>query len=275
MPDKIFIIFLIYGEKFKDQGLLKLSDIVSRMFPSLEANFIVVDNALPMEYKKNENGVLTIGGDNSLWEFSGWDRGIRYLDSHFDNKTKSLILFANDTFYRRTYKDGVDFLDVFDAPIIEKKDLMNSAIGYLDDFPKEVSLNGIKYKSWIRSNIFIIPYHIAIKLHPLSLAFDDSKVFSDVPNEFWANDDFISNNWKAYISSWMFGKVDNNYPEYRLKWLKARPVNDENYEFFKTKAICILSEHYLSARLLDMNVPVIDTNIFEKKINRHTDAYYS
>ena len=55
---------------------------------------------------------------------------------------------------------------------------------------------------------------------------------------------------------------------------KSTPVTLENHEFFKKKAMCILAEHALSAHLFDMGVSIIDTNVFDKKHDRHVSAYY-
>ena len=273
-PDKIIIIFLVYGDKYLASGMEQLTVIVSRMFPDSKVELVVVDNALNSSYCHNENGVMIIGGDNALWEFSGWDRGVDYVKKNFLLSSKTMMLFANDTFHRRAYKDSENFLDVFDMPILTGRNVLESAIGYLDDFPRDVSLCGIKYRSWIRSNIFFLPTSVVDKVYPISKTIDPLLVFSNDYKKFWTDTELISNNWKAYIASWLFGIENPEYPEYCLHWLKAAPVTPENHEFFKKKALCIIAEHYLAARLFDMEVPIIDTNIFEKKNDRHTSAYY-
>lgn len=274
IPDRVLILFLAFGEEHVTSGLKVLDEIVVRMFPSTDISYFIIDNSLPVEYHRSKNGVLTIGGDNSQFEFSGWDQGIRYLDRNIKDESNSIVLFVNDTFHRRRYKDGPNFLDVFDRPIVEKKDVLRSAIGYLDDFPKDVVINNIQYRSWIRSNIFFIPFKIVKKIYPLKICFELKEIFSDLPDKFWAETDLISNNWKAYISSWLFGIQNPNYPEYSLNWLKATPFTPENRDFFRKKALCILSEHYMTASLFDMGVPIIDTNIYEKQEDRHVSAYY-
>ncbi len=276
-PDKIIILFLVYGNKHVQSGLEKIEEIISRMFPSTNTDYLVIDNNLPTSFCGKKANILTIGGDNTLFEFSGWDHAISYMHENMNYSNESLVLFVNDTFHRRDYKQGKDYLDFFDLSIINNKDVMNSAIGYLDDFPRDVSLNGIKYNNWIRSNIFFLPAHIVREIYPLSYSaiFEPQAIFSNDPNYFWSNTDSISENWKAYISSWLFGTINNNYPEYNLNWLKATPAGAENHEYFKKKALCILSEHYLSARLLNMSTPIININIFSKAPSRHITPYYN
>ena len=274
IPD-IIVLYLVYGEEHASEGLEVLNKIAKRMFPGSSIRVVIIDNALPADYQKEKSGNIVIGGENSMFEFSGWDRGVRYMLKNMGAGDSTLVFFANDTFHRRAYKDGGDFLDVFDRAIVENRDFMNSAIGYLDDFPKNVVLNGIVYNSWIRSNIFILPANLVKKLYPLSYHIDPSEIFSSNADEFWSDTDLISDNWKAYISSWLFGKSNDAYPEYSLHWIKAEPYNAENREFFKKKALCILSEHYLTARLFDWGVPIIDTNIYGKKPDRHIAPYYN
>ncbi len=274
LPDQVIVLFLIYGDKFEKSGLGYLELIVRRMFPATVIDIVVIDNSLPESYVKHCDGYVRIGGNNTLWEFSGWDRGLDYIKENISCSRYAHVFFANDTFHQRTYRDGKNFLDVFDSPILKGKDVVKSAIGYLDDFPKDVQLCGIEYRYWIRSNIFSLPIDIVYKLYPFAETIDSQAVFSSDYEVFWSETDLISDNWKVYISSWLFGTENPKYPEYRLHWLKATSITADNYKFFKKKAKCILAEHYLSARLFDMKVPIIDTNIFDKKSDRHISAYY-
>jgi hypothetical protein len=85
----------------------------------------------------------------------------------------------------------------------------------------------------------------------------------------------MSDNWKAYISSWLFGAEDARFPEYRLKWIRSEKLSPDNRRYFQSKAISILSEHYLTARLLKSKVRIFDFNIYPKTPDRHTSPYYN
>ncbi|WP_117235687.1 hypothetical protein [Vibrio maerlii] len=269
----IVVLFLIYTDNHLGEGMLEINKILGRMFGSFNANYVIVDNADSIE-ERCDNNQYFIHGDNSCFDFSGWDKGYVFAEEQGLIKSDSIILFANDTFFQRNYADGENFLDVFDSNIIQGRNLDESAIGYLDDFPKVVTLDGIEYKSWIRSNIFFIPQGVMRKLGSMVFDFPKSRIFSDDIKKFWSDDPLISANWKAYISSWLFGMQDEKFPEYKLNWLKSRPLDDSNWLFFQNKAMTILSEHYLTARLFDMKVPIIDTNVFPKDDLRHIKDYY-
>lgn len=273
MINKIIIIYLIYGTKNYEAGLTKLKEITTKMFNSLEPIWIIVDNSSSV-VERNEKSLHYIHGDNMYFEFTGWDKGIEYVKKNFTIDDSTMFLFANDTFFRRKYSDSENFLDEFTSKLIKNKDLKNSAIGFLDDFPKNVILDDIVYKQWIRSNIFFLPYNVLNSVYPLTFPFKEDEIFSRDIDSFWSSNHLISENWKAYISSWLFGEENKNYPEYSLKWLKSEPLTLKNKSFFKKKAISILSEHYLTARLFKLKIPIINTNIFQQDPMRHIKPYY-
>lgn len=274
--NRLFVIFLTFGQSHRDKGLEWVFLIAKKIFPDYKVMAIVIDNArqnIGLE-KLAENTWLS-SGDNSLWEFSGWDYGWKLVSAEYRPSPKDMVMFANDTFFRRNYSvGGVSYLDAFDKKNLVDFDAGYGAIGYLDDFPREVELLGIRYISWIRSNIFFLSCELVASLGKLSFPLDNDDIFSDDPELFWKETALISENWRAYISSWLFRRFSPKYPEYRLHWLKATEPNNENIEFFKIKAKCILSEHYLSARLHAANITIQDLNIFPKRFDRHVASYY-
>lgn len=278
MPNKIVVLFLVFGDAHRESGLRVIRQILTRMFPEIPVDFLVIDNAVPPFNSSAKHAlsrdVLLLPGDNSLWEFSGWDKGTKYVLENISFSKDDVFLYVNDTFHLRSYSGGANFIDVFDKPILDGVNVLESAVGYLDDFPRTVTLREITYKAWIRSNIFFLPRGIAERVFPMRFDPGNESIFSSDFQEFWGKSNIISDNWKAYISSWLFGRESDIYPEYRLRWLKAASVSPDNFEFFKKKVLCILSEHWLSARLHDWNVPIIDTNVFDKRSDRHISDYY-
>ncbi|MFM0733400.1 hypothetical protein PQQ52_23260 [Paraburkholderia sediminicola] len=273
---RVIALFLVYGRTFTDEGISHIRKIVDRMLPDSELRIIVIDNKIDQPSANTDKPVWEISGDNTLGEFTGWDHGYNFAKRALDLNTDDLILFANDTFFRRNYRDGgVGYMDFFDRPLIEDHDLTKECIGYLDDFPRDVELMGIPYTSWIRSNVFFLPFDVCEKLGKLTFPLQEEEIFAPSHKAFWGHTDKISDNWKAYISSWLFGYSNPEFPEYQLHWHSARQPDQQNFAFFKRKARAILSEHYLTARLHAMNCPIIDTNLFPRLPDRHTAPYYS
>ncbi|MEP2944634.1 MAG: hypothetical protein ABJN11_10470 [Lentilitoribacter sp.] len=272
---KIYINYLVFGHENSREGHELLLKICNRMFPMTEVITVEVDNSRSQFCAQENNNYHRISGNNTCFEFSGWDAGFKYIKQTFDFQCNDLIVYANDTLHRRSYANGGNkFLDIFDFPIVEGKDLSEVAIGFLDDFPKDVTLMGMTQHQWIRSNIFMISSDVATQLHPLVFPLEKEYVFGGEGEKFFRDIPEISENWRAYISSWLFAENDPNFPEYNLNWLKSEKLTEQNRSFFQTKATTILSEHYLTARLFKWNIEIIDTNHFLLNSDRHVAPYY-
>lgn len=278
--NRIFILFLCFGDDHLISGFRKIFDISRRMFTSAEINAVVIQNNVNTKLDLgfiqgfDLSSIEYIYGDNSCHEFSGWDVGFNFLKNKFKLEEKDLIVFANDTFHRRMYTDGgSDYLNFFNAQLLHKINSNKFAIGYLDDFPNTVSLLDISYKCWIRSNIFMLSYLVAEQVHPLKFPLNRNLIFNE-NGSFFKNNSLVSENWRAYISSWLFGESSKFSPEYNLTWIKSQKLSDLNRVFFQTKALTILSEHYLSARLHELKIDIIDTNTYPKRADRHITPYY-
>lgn len=272
----VFVIALCFGEHHI-KGMLDVASIfVGNNFPSVRTHLLVVDNQLETPHESNRFGGVYINGNNSQLEFSGWQRGINYLTDHFNPLNTDVVVFLNDTVHRRDYAVGGK--RYFEAYLIDYEGPLPQfwSAGYCDDFPTETSINGLKFSSWIRSNLFAMNWPAVQIVNPLVFPCSFQEVFDLTPSDrFWAKNPPMSANWIAYISSWLFGTEDPRYPEYRLKWIRSEKLNACNRSYFQRKAMSILSEHYLSARLLNSNVHIFDFNTYPKMPDRHTSPYYT
>jgi hypothetical protein len=273
---KVFVIALCYGDA-DIGGMLDVAEIfVGNNFPNAETKWLIVDNKLVAANESYWNGKLYINGDNSQQEFSGWQRGIDYLKAHFQPSNADAVVFLNDTVHRRNYTMGGNryyegYRINYDGPTPEAW-----AAGYLDDFPVEASVNGLKFSNWIRSNLYTMNWQAVQLITPLVFPCSVDEVFDNINRDrFWGEHAPMSANWMAYISSWLFGTEDARFPEYRLKWIRFEKLCDENRRHFQSKALSILSEHYLTARLLKSNVKLFDFNTYPKMPDRHISPYYN
>jgi len=271
-PDRIVIIFLVYANRDVGRNVSLLRSIIERMFGYCSASAVIVDNASSAcnACRSWTDGDLFVSGDNRLHEFSGWERGYSIANDEFKLKDDDLILFANDTFVRQAH---LGYLDALDRKLIQNRDVAISSIGYCDDLPRKARLLDLVHRWWFRSNIFIHPKATVDRLLPLRFPLDGKELFSDDPRTLWNDSNLISENWKAYISCWLFGAYDRRFPEYKLVWHKAEPLTAANRSAFQIKALCILSEHYMGARLANWRIPIIDFNLHERTVDRHLGNY--
>jgi hypothetical protein len=273
---RVFVIALCFGEEHI-AGMLDVVDkFVGGNFPDTDRQLLVVNNQEEHPLEVYRYGGTYINGDNNQHEFSGWQRGISYLARNFFPSATDAVVFLNDTVHRRSYTAGGD--RYFEAYQIDHDGPPPAiwAAGYLDDFPKEVSINGLKFSNWIRSNLFAMNWRAVQLVSPLVFPCSWDEVFDNSnTDQFWGKEAPMSANWMAYISSWLFGTDDPRFPEYRLRWIRSERLCPENRKYFQKKAMSILSEHYLTARLLKSNVKIFDFNIYPKTADRHTSSYYS
>jgi hypothetical protein len=271
-PDRIAIIYLVYDNRDIEGSLNLLRATTARLYGDCATSTVIVDNASVASsgLRAWTNGDLVVAGDNRLHEFSGWERGYEVACDAFDLTDRDLVLFANDTFDRLAHRG---YLDTLDRKLVENRDVCSSSVGFCDDFPGDARLLDLTYRWWFRSNIFIHPKATVDRLLPLSFPAREKDLFSSDPGEFWNDSDLISENWKAYVSCWLFGAYDRRFPEYQLVWHKAEPLTAANTAFFRVKAFCILSEHYMGARLANWRVPIIDFNLLEQTSDRHLGNY--
>ena len=269
----------MYDNQECNRSLDILDSICNKLFCKFQKILITIDNSRESFADIDSKFGLIIPGDNSTFEFSGWDAGYKYLINNFIvDHDADLILYANDGFYRTDFADGgKQYIDFFDDKIlrVEHRDITSLAIGYLDDFPKEVSLMGINYRSWIRSNLFILSANVSKKLHPIVFPLTKEYLFGSAGEPFFRKVPEISKNWQDYNQSWLFGTEIPECQEYRLKWKRCAPLNEFNRDFFKIKCMTILSEHYLSARLNMLNIEIVNTNLFPSRMDRHIVSYYA
>jgi hypothetical protein len=268
---RIFVVYLVYGSRYIDEGIDLLEQIVTKAFPGMEARYLVVDNADCTESDLISTALnrYYVSGDNKLREFSGWDKGWKLFERNFAVAEEDLFLFANDTFFRRV---GKVYLKWLEEVVSNNNDYR--VYGYLEDFPRDVEILGLRYRWWIRSNIFILAASVMRTLGSLCFPMRSEFIFSNLGDRFWRDDAPISENWRAYISCWLFGEQSANYPEYNLKWYAAERLSECNRDAFINKCMCILSEHWLAARINHLQVGVGNFNKLPLSPDRHTAPYY-
>jgi hypothetical protein len=247
-----------------------------RNFPRNNITRIVVDNSLSNKTEVSFSKYAYISGDNTNFEFSGWQSGIDFIMKNYSPSSNDVCILVNDTVHQRNYAIGGD--RYFDTFVIRRSSSVwpeRWAAGYVDDFPTEASIFGFPVKKWIRSNLIAFNWSCVDLITPLVVPCEENSLFADdISQGFWRVDAPLSPNWKAYISSWLFGDEDPRFPEYRLKWIKHQKLSHENLNFFRKKSVSILSEHYLTVRLLRGGVDIYDFNSFPKPLDRHLTPYY-
>src|SRR5579859_834348 len=114
MARDLYAVLVTLGPAHRAGALEELRRTASRLCPGATLKGVVVDNALGGNLEIELDGAFTcVSGDNSQHEFSGWDRGLAWLDARFGAAGGDLVLLGNDTLHR-SY--GRAWLDGFSPP---------------------------------------------------------------------------------------------------------------------------------------------------------------
>ena len=197
-------------------------------------------------YRKINDKTYYLQGDNSEREFSGWQKGIDFLETM--NLNFNVILFVNEAFEN----PGTSFLiDYASFITVFKSYILNAAIGRIDSHGKETEVLGYFTKSWICSNCFFISGKLLKSL----------KTFVTINNE--NMNDFFE---KEFIDSNSTFKetapINKEYKEHIIQWLTIDwyghfSIDPDHWNLFREKTKAILNEALLSARLRELNAPVL------------------
>jgi hypothetical protein len=251
---EIFVVFLEYTPAHRESGRRVLERVLERVFSRHLVRQVIVDNA----YERDEDvppaeGADTIAGDNSSREFSGFDVGIAHLQRKYHPLPRSVFLLVNDTFHR-SY--GQEYLDAFRPKSVRASLRRNQAVGYVDCFPDEIQVLGLPIRCWIRTSLVLLTARTVDALGKLALPAENERIFGDV-DQFFREDAPLSENYKRYLRAWLFGEEGQDFNE---RWHSMERLTAENLADFKGKARSILCEHYLSARLAALSIPIARVN---------------
>ena len=196
---------------------------------------IVIDNSNEeKEIEKISKNYYRLGGDNSIREFSGWQKGLDFLNS--SNFNYDIILFVNDSFlcYDGSFLKKANILTVIKALI------NNSVIGQIDYHNEKVELLGYDTTEWIRTNCFFVPKKIIKDINNVYTV-DNEKlnefIDEDYCGRYFKEDAPLSNNLKEIIVKWL-----------TQEWHSKFKIED-NWQLFRNKTGAMFNESLLSARI--------------------------
>ncbi|MBZ5560506.1 MAG: hypothetical protein LAO77_24895, partial [Acidobacteriia bacterium] len=108
MSRNVFLILVEFGQSRERAALDLLIPTLQRAFPGATLRTVVVDNALAGEPDRAiDRACDRVSGDNTLREFSGWDRGLAWLDERGALEPESIVVLANDTVVRAEKRERV------------------------------------------------------------------------------------------------------------------------------------------------------------------------
>ncbi len=256
---KVVTILLRHGEaKYTDAELL-LNSIFERQLPNVKRRMIIVDNTLPADFRRVVEGSTVIGGDNSAWEFSAWNRALSWLgDDIWSYDLVHLVTSAFHTLYTK-------YLYRFSQPMLEAIATRPVCLGHIDCYNEAVRIGAFTSQHWLRTSfLFIPPVEIEI-LKDLVSVKNASEWFGRGPEQAFPEKAEISKNYQQYVLDWLTGSDIGQ----GSTWHSRLALDSASWPMFKAKATAIFNEHLLAIRLRAQGTRLIDATWLASALNSH------
>ena len=252
MKPEIYLALVEFGQQREQAALDLLVSTLGRACTGAVVRTVVVDNALDGDGEREiADGFHRVNGDNTLREFSGWDRGIAWLERRYPPAPESIVVLANDTVVRADKRDRVRGLPADRAAAASR----GALVGWIDEYPRPFELFGLTLRQWIDTSLVLAERRTLGALLPLAQPLND-RVFADDWRAIFREPSPLSDNYRAYLKTYFFG--DRTDGEFQHGWYAQEPLTEHNFEAFKMKLRCVFCEHLLSARARARAIPLVD-----------------
>jgi hypothetical protein len=240
----------------------QIDEIFQRQMPGIDRRVIIVDNALPTCFEERHPERVVIGGDNSAREFSAFDRAVQFIGS--DIWRYDLVHFATSAFHTLY----VDYLERFDEALLATAARRSVCVGHVDCYNDAVEVLGFRTQHWIRTCFFLLPPSEVKILGSFVTTGESRRFFSANPESPFREDAPLSQTYRRYIIDWLTG-IDIGQG---VEWHSRLTLTPETLPAFENKALSILNEHLLAARLRAMGCRTIDVTWLASMLARNGAA---
>ena len=239
----VYLVLLEFGQQHETAALDLLIPTLERVIPGGTIRGTIVDNALTARTETAVSSRLhRLNGDNAVREFSGWDRGLAWIERRHAPAAESFVVLANDTVVRPEKHDRVR-----DVP----RDRVDAAsrgalVGYVEAYPRPVTIFGLTLRQWADTSFVLASWRTLEQLRPLARPMADDQIFAGDWRAVFREPSPLSENYRVYLKTWLFGEhADAEFPH---TWHACAPLTESNVESFKGKLRSLFCEHLLSAR---------------------------
>ena len=213
-----------------------------------EHELVVLDNAIAPDTRRSLGpGVQLEGADNTVREFTAWDRALgERLDALRPDDVVVLITDA----LRQADADHLDEIAGDAADLVAE---WPAAYGRLDAFPEPIVVRGLPLSGWLRSSFVAMSAHVLRTVLPLA-EIRPADLFHSPDDPLSFKDSVVPPGYEAILTDWLQGNELVGGARYHAgKVIEQRSVGD-----FQVKASCVVNEHLLSARLVARGIRLVD-----------------
>ncbi len=261
---RLAVVFLQFDRQKYSLAMERLISLISG-FKSIEYTIVVVDNANPgLWFHEVSDHLIHIGGDNSSWEFSAFDRGVEFLEA--TNRAADVYGFATDAFL--AYGDS--YLEMIDEATLRYCVELRACVGWVDSFMHDLSAFDYHYREWVRTSLFFISAEVLPQVGPLNTTFEPDRIFGPTAETPFLASAPLNYELREHVLAWLTKEETN----VRLEevWHSQLDLTGNSFDFFKAKVRAILREHLLSAKMQSRDVPCYDFRLVKKLLDCNIDV---
>jgi hypothetical protein len=245
---RVLTIFVRNGTEKYPAAEQELTDLFQTQLSGVERDTVVVDTALPKCVVEQQPGRILIGGDNSSWEFSGFDSGLSHVGNDLWNY--DLVNLVTSAF-RQLYGE---YLERFRPEVLASILGRPVCLGHIDCYNEAVEVVGCASQHWVRSScVFIPPTELKI-LGTMVSTRERELWFSGDPAEPFRSDAPLSAAYRRLITDWLTGQDIGQ----GVTWHSRIGLDETSLPLFEQKAMAILNEHLFGLRLRAAGCRTID-----------------
>jgi hypothetical protein len=219
----------------------QLMDYYKRRFT---VTMICIDNKMGISHFDAKNNIHFINGDNSEWEFSGWQRGIDFI--HHNNVKCNMILFVNDAFLNWKNRGfTLEYYKYHFRSEVLKAYGHTHVIGFTDYHAKEEKYKGAFVSRWLRSNVFCVPYDISLRIKMVGIEDNDKvKILeTEYSDSYYKSVNLFNEKLAGFLQKW-----------FANGWSNLKKDRYITHETIKLKIVAVVNERLLTYNLRTMGI---------------------
>ncbi len=206
---------------------------------NLKITYVVVDNYADSVFElKNDENLHLISGENGEWEFSGWDRGVKYILGR--ESAPDVLHFANDAWHAYGWT-LLDKISIFNVALSLKNSPLQ-VVGQIDSKGFPMHINKFDVSEWVCTNNYFMSPHVYRMLKQLT-SFTSNELDEIVPVKheggvYFSQPSILSTSYQNMVLNWLLNE-----------WHGKFKVSESTWPKFRLKILAMLNESMLTARI--------------------------
>ncbi len=245
---RVLTIFTRFGTEKYPTAERELDDLFRTQLPDVDRDVVVVDTALAPGLVEQAERRMLLGSDNASWEFSAVDTALAFVGSRLWDY--DLINVTTSAF--RQLHTG--YLPRFLPTVLEAIAGRAVCLGHIDCFNEPIRVLDFASQYWMRTSCFFLPPTDLRILGTVQSTGSRERWFRGDPSRPFREDAPLSTNYQRLITDWLTGQDTGQ----GVTWHSGFALDADRLTFFEQKALTILNEHLLSARLRATGCRLID-----------------